>query len=128
LSWWMAPGQDFFQVHFKSYGIERAEKLVRLGPIGDPQVACSRFQQLLPMLREIFPVSEWICNERMISISTVGANPAFEEFRDLLWQGRAPSFLPQLGAVGRGRGVILYLTELALVRQFWMELQKKLKM
>lgn len=128
LSWWMNIGQDNFQIHFKSYGIERAEKLIRLGPVGDPQMAYKYFSQFYSILSELFPISEWVCSEKMISIATPKANTCFSELRDIFWQGKAPNFIPPELIKADKRSVILYFKELATIRSFWMQLQKKLKM
>lgn len=127
-SWWMEPRQDSLVVYFKSQSIDREKNLIKLGPVGDYALAHRRFAELGRVLRALFPVRDFSCDERRLVITPVDAdNENFNAIRGIFAKGHAPTELAGFGPQEFGRTLFFYLSELASVRSFWMELVPKLE-
>lgn len=131
-SWWMDVGFNRFQIYFKSHGIERSEKLIRLGPIGDASVAIKHLSSLCDYLGLIFPINEISCSDKSFAIGTSQPDSvAFLHFRDLFWQGKNNTFFnddtPHSIPISVQKTINLYFKEISAMRTFWIEIQKKLR-
>ncbi len=129
LNWWMqsAPGSTpgRLQIFFQSYQAHRKSSYMALGPMGDAHIACKRFLQALPFLRELFPVNEFSVNEHSLSVGVnIPDDPHFASFRNLFLQGKMgweeELFLP---AGKCAKTLFLYFQELALKRRFWCKVE-----
>lgn len=131
-SWWMDLGTNRFQIYFKSHGIERSEKLIRLGPIGDSAVAIKHLHRCFEILKNLFPVNEFVCNDKTFALGSSRADDIpFLSFRDLFWQGKESHPLTneiESSAVDSTKMTLkLYFREISLLRTFWITIQKKLR-
>ncbi len=131
-SWWMDVGTNRFQIYFKSHGIERSEKLIRLGPIGDAVVAIKHLNRICETLQKLFSINELVCNDKTFALGTSDTdNPHFNSFRDIFWQGKEDQSLNNEIANSipdaNGTTLMLYFREISLLRTFWIDIQKKLR-
>lgn len=134
-SWWMNVDNQNeeghllgkFEIFFRSHGINRAEKYIQLGPIGDGAVAALRLNQARTLLRSSFPISEFSCDEKSFIVSS--AKPehlGFISFRNIFLLGENHTTLENFPDNSLGRTLYYYFHELAIVRKFWIEVKSKL--
>ena len=128
-SWWMQPAAGSFQIAF-NLSLQQSDDVVKLGPLGDQQLAIKTFLALGDLLESSgLPLS--VQNEVNRIQFTETEPMLLEEFRDLF----------ELGVVGEGiiklftllsrkhedstllETTWLYLQELASVRRFWIQVQ-----
>ena len=126
-SWWMDEDDESFTVYFKSHGIERVEKLRQLGPIGDGKKARIYFNQVFKLFGLLFPVKEFSCTSKAMKISTNDPmSETFQMFRDIFLNGlnKFDREYPFTGQIFNE--FWHYLDELALFRNFWLEIENNL--
>lgn len=70
-SWWMDITPGRFEIFFKSHAINREEKFLKLGPIGDAKIAMIRLNQAHALLRSSFPLSEYSCSEKSLVVASL---------------------------------------------------------
>lgn len=128
-SWWLRPQSSGFQICFStSLGLD--ESCIKLGPLGDQQLAIKNFRQLENIISSAGLTLEVANEVGRVSFSDPGAFLS-EELKDLF----------ELGVVGEGlvglfkllasrlknhqelESAWLYLQELASVRRFWIQIQ-----
>ncbi len=127
-SWWFNESQSGFQIYFKSHGLNRAEKYLRLGPIGDSSVAIMRFKQAESLIRGFFPVNEFACTDKVFSLSTVRPNHlSYRILKDMFVNGINETSMSQFPASSLGRTLYNYFQEVAALRGFWLYLEDLLK-
>jgi len=135
-SWWMNVS-DFqnseekngrFEIFFRSHGINRADKYIQLGPIGDGSVAALRLNQARTLLRSSFPVSEFTCDEKSITVASLKPDHlGFISFKNIFLKGVNNTQLENFPDNSLGRTLYYYFHELAVVRKFWIEVKSKLR-
>jgi hypothetical protein len=134
-SWWMdvSNGQDGelkhgrFEIYFKSHGINRADKYIQLGPIGDGGVAALRMNQARTLLRSSFPVSEFSCDDKSFTVASMKPDHlSFISFKNIFLDGINNTELENFPDNSIGRTLYYYFHELAIVRKFWIEVKAKL--
>ncbi len=129
-SWWMNIDQilnDRFEIFFRSHGINRAEKYIQLGPIGDSGVASLRMNQARTLLRSSFPISEFSCDDKSFTVaSSKPDHLSFISFKNIFLEGINHTELENFPDNGIGRTLYYYFHELAVVRKFWIEVKTKL--
>ena len=126
-SWWMDVEYDRFEVFFRSHGINRMEKYIQLGPIGDQKMAALRMGQVQTLLRSSFPVSEFSSTEKGFAIGTLKPEHlGFKSFRDVFVKGENFTNFENFPDNTLGRTLYFYFHELASIRRFWIEVQSKL--
>lgn len=130
-SWWMDisadKGHGRFEIFFKSHGINRAEKYIQLGPIGDGGVAALRMNQARTLLRSSFPISEYSCDDKSFSVASMKPDHlSFISFKNIFLEGINNTELENFPDNSMGRTLYYYFQELAMVRKFWIEVKKKL--
>lgn len=126
-SWWMDIGQDRFEIFFRSHGINRAEKYIQLGPIGDQKVAELRLGQIQHLLQNTFPVSEFsITNKSFALATTKPEHLGFNSFKNIFLKGENQTDIGNFPENALGRTLYFYFQELAAIRKFWIEVQTKL--
>lgn len=126
-SWWMNVMPNGFEIFFRSHGINRADKYIQLGPIGDGGVAALRMNQARTLLRSSFPISEFSCDDKSFTVTS--AKPehlSFLSFRDIFLDGVNHTELENFPDNSVGRTLFYYFHELAIVRKFWIEVKTKL--
>lgn len=132
-SWWMninpadADGGGKFEIFFRSHGINRAEKYIQLGPIGDGAIAALRMNQARTLLRSSFPISEFSCDDKSFSLaSTKPDHSGFLSFKNIFLEGINQTVEENFPDNSMGRTLFYYFHELAVVRKFWIEVKSKL--
>ena len=126
-SWWMNVESNRFEIFFRSHGINRAEKYIQLGPIGDPGVAALRMNQARSLLRSSFPISEFSCDDKSFTVaSTKPDHSSFVSFRNIFLAGVNHTEIDNFPDNSLGRALFYYFHELAIVRKFWIEVKTKL--
>lgn len=134
-SWWMDAResqenglkQGRFEIFFKSHGINRAEKYIQLGPIGDGGVAALRMNQARTLLRSSFPISEFSCDDKSFTVASQKPDhSSFISFKNIFLDGVNNTELENFPDNSMGRTLFYYFHELAIVRKFWIEVKTKL--
>lgn len=134
-SWWMDVSQGVdgvlkhgrFEIFFKSHGINRADKYIQLGPIGDGGVAALRMNQARTLLRSSFPISEFSCDDKSFSVASMKPDhSSFISFKNIFMEGINNTELENFPDNSIGRTLYYYFHELAIVRKFWIEVKAKL--
>jgi hypothetical protein len=134
-SWWMdvTGGQDGefkhgkFEIFFKSHGINRADKYIQLGPIGDGGVAALRMNQARTLLRSSFPISEFSCDDKSFTVASMKPDHlSFISFKNIFLDGINNTELENFPDNSIGRTLYYYFHELAIVRKFWIEVKARL--
>lgn len=132
-SWWMninsddLEGEGKFEIFFRSHGINRAEKYIQLGPIGDGAIAALRMNQARTLLRSSFPISEFSCDDKSFSLaSTKPDHSGFVSFKNIFLEGINNTVEENFPDNSIGRTLYYYFHELAIVRKFWIEVKTKL--
>lgn len=126
-SWWMNVQSSGFEIFFRSHGINRAEKYIQLGPIGDGGVAALRMNQARTLLRSSFPISEFSCDDKSFTVaSTKPEHLSFISFKNIFLEGTNHTELENFPDNSVGRTLYYYFHELAIVRKFWIEVKTKL--
>jgi hypothetical protein len=129
-SWWMNLDEscsERFEIFFRSHGINRAEKYIQLGPIGDGAVAALRMNQARTLLRSSFPISEFSCDDKSFAVASLKPDHlSFISFKNIFLEGVNLTELGNFPDNGVGRTLYYYFHELAIVRKFWIEVKTKL--
>lgn len=126
-SWWMDLSENRFEIFFRSHGLNRAEKFIQLGPIGDGQTAHVRLNQASRLIRSSFPISEFYCDDRSFAVATQRPeHPGFVAFKKIFLEGINQTTLENFPENHHGRTLYYYFHELAFVRKFWIEVKSKL--
>lgn len=134
-SWWMnvndftnnSAEQGRFEIFFRSHGINRAEKYIQLGPIGDGSIAALRMNQARTLLRSSFPISEFSCDDKSFTVASLKPDHlSFISFKNIFLKGENHTELENFPDNGIGRTLFYYFHELAIVRKFWIEVKSKL--
>lgn len=130
-SWWMdvslQDGEGRFEIFFKSHSINRAEKYIQLGPIGDGAIAALRLNQARTLLRSSFPISEFVCTDRSFTITTTKPDHlSFLSFKNIFLLGENHTEEENFPDNTLGRTLYFYFHEVAVIRKFWIEVQNRL--
>lgn len=122
-SWWMQDELQSFTLSFKTVGCSEEGESIQLGPIGDRKIASLKLAEL----ERYFPLSQLNCSEKSFSLSGARSEgPYFDELRKLFLNGETPhQCLQLLGHKNKTLG--FYLSELAILRSFWIDLSDKLE-
>jgi hypothetical protein len=132
-SWWMdidqanSENMGRFEIFFKSHGINRAEKYIQLGPIGDGAIAALRMNQAHTLLRSSFPIGEFSCDGKSFTVASLKPDHlSFISFKKIFLEGINLTELENFPDNDIGRTLFYYFQELAIVRKFWIEVKTKL--
>lgn len=132
-SWWMDVTQvdseniGRFEIFFKSHGINRADKYIQLGPIGEGSIAALRMNQALVLLRSSFPIGEFSCDDKSFTVTSLKPDHlSFISFKNIFLEGVNNTELENFPDNDIGRTLFHYFQELAIVRKFWIEVKTKL--
>lgn len=133
-SWWLTKKGLSFQLSFTlSVGMD--ESPIKLGPLGDHQLALRNFQDLAQILSQAqLPVN--IQNEMNRVQFEEGDEFLLEEFRDLFELGVVNQGLSDLFKIlarqlkdhSKLETIWYYLHELAAMRRFWIQIQYDLNL
>jgi hypothetical protein len=130
-SWWMdvalREGEGRFEIFFKSHAVNRAEKYIQLGPIGDGAIASLRLNQARTLLRSSFPITEFVCTDRSLTVVTNKPDHlSFLSFKNIFLLGENHTEEENFPDNTLGRTLYFYFHEVAVIRKFWIEVQNRL--
>jgi hypothetical protein len=128
-SWWLSKKEGLFQVSF-NMAVNGAHGTVKLGPLGDQQLAGKTFLMLSQLLQDAGLEFE-IQNEQSRLQFTQGESVLMEEFQDLFEFGVVGDTITNLfkflaRKVNNNTDLETmwyYLQELSHVRRFWIQVQ-----
>lgn len=128
-SWWLTTKGKGFQISF-TLSVTNEEGTVKLGPLGDQQIALRNFQSLETIITGA-GLDLSMENEMSRVQFAQGEEVLMEELRDLFEYGVVSDSMTDLfKLLARGTNDILtlestwfYLQELAAMRRFWIQIQ-----
>jgi hypothetical protein len=125
-SWWMKHDEDSLSIYFKSFGIDRAENLVQLGPIADTAISIAHLQEISKYLDSLFPVAEIFCSPKQFTVMTKDkGSECFNAFKQLFLSGDWGETDSSLRFNSLPKTLSLFLSEVAVVRKFWLHLKQQ---
>ena len=136
--WWIKVEENALTVYFKLSKTEQIESLVKVGPLGDKQLAIKRLGQFYGYFNQMFPIDDFSCNHGSFHISTIDAkNENFKDLQKIFSRGAANHdfwvFLSQLEFNAKSdkvrqsiRVANYYLMELSVMRRFWKRIQAQI--
>jgi hypothetical protein len=127
-SWWMECGSNYFKIFYKSYGVEREQKLLKLGPIGYSSELKRSIFRFRSTLEKIFPIDEFYGDEKSmcLSICTL-SDDNFNLFKDIFIEGRNPFQKEQFDKCDEMRAFYETFTAIAEIRSFWIQIENFLE-
>ncbi|MBT3236959.1 MAG: hypothetical protein HN353_13470 [Bdellovibrionales bacterium] len=127
-SWWMQHDNNSISIYFKSFGIERVSNLVQLGPIADTALAISHLQEISKYLENLFPVAEVFCSPKQFTVATKDYSAeCFNCLKKLFLDGEWGSSAPYLRFNSLPKTPLLFLSEVAAIRRFWIHLEQQIR-
>ena len=126
--WAMSFSDTRLVVYFNSQGIGENKQLIKLGPIGDNNVAVHCFrtlQEAFSSWHSQVEVTDFYCTKKSLELSCPHKSIFFESFKNLFLKGEYPkegTFPFEI----LGRTFSYYLKEIATMRRFWIEIDRKL--
>ncbi|HLE09754.1 MAG: hypothetical protein A2504_14650 [Bdellovibrionales bacterium RIFOXYD12_FULL_39_22] len=123
ISWWLDYSERHLAIYFNSHGVDRQEKLIRLGPIGDVGKLHRLFNKNIDLLCRLFDASEFVCTEKYLSITVRrGDDCFFNPLLSIFFKGEY-SLSEDIFRLGEySPSLHSYFYELATGRKFWLEL------
>lgn len=128
-SWWMdvSESQADFQIYFQSHGIDRDSSYTKLGPLGDPMIACHRLSRAIGHLQGLISINEYSATDKAFMISSSKRScEKFSSFLKIFTVGEFPWQEELEKSSGEKQTLLLYLRELASLRRFWLGVEKEL--
>lgn len=137
-SWWVKPDKGELKVFFKLSRTEAMDSLVKLGPLGDTNIAMEKFKKLYGYFRMLFPVSDYASAHGQLTIKCEFNNdPVFKDFVKIFTHGDSGfdfwDYLRRLEMDSQGKPYLeslqqanLFLMEIANMRRFWIRIQEEL--
>lgn len=132
-SWWLEKSSQQFSVHSKMSFMK--DGVVRLGPLADAQLAPHRWSELSEVLSQL-PLKLNVNVESTRLHMDGGADEAWivEEFERVFAEGVVSNELQDIFRLLSKRGAVVstlesawfFLLEVAAVRRFWIEIEKRL--
>jgi hypothetical protein len=127
-SWWLKCSTHSMNLYFRSHGINRAQELIKLGPVGDRKIAAMRFTQLQAVLVDHLKLESFKCSDKGLSLEVKSAGlPYFQEWIDFLRRGVMPDRLLEKLSQQPQKTLYYYTRELATLRQFWLEVENQIE-
>lgn len=126
-SWWLESEKNRFTIYYKSHGLGREERFLKLGPIGDRMIHAKRMQALRPLIQGLFPIKEWVSTDKVFSVESVGDHPGLQVLKEIFTHGRWPAGHPAFTASKLGLTMFLHLQEITTMRAFWRQLDSEVK-
>ena len=128
--WWIHCNPTAFKLYFGSSPKNNLEKLIPLGPLGDPALAFFRFKKTFSMFKKLLPLSEFSIDEKHFGIATHPESPEnkekFAPILQLFLFGILSNELEQKLEEHFSTTTFLYLNEIASLRKFWLEIENQL--
>ncbi len=124
MSWWLVQGQFGFKLFFQNIYFDHPN-IMKLGPLGDSQLALKNLETSLPFFQENLQVKSWDLNKKFFSLEVAQAGSLFWALQKLFSEGVLEKSLEELRES-------LPLTqkywwkEMATIRAFWLSLESQL--
>jgi hypothetical protein len=128
-NWWLSQGPNSLTISFKNYRLDDSGDYQSIGALGDSRISALKLNQCQPLLRELFPLGHFFCNENLLGLETTATNViAFEKFKRVFLEGRDLEELFDLSHFQEKHSKsIQFLREISFVRKFWRLLESELK-
>ncbi len=123
-SWWMEDGSSSLKIYFKLHGVASSE-LYRLGPIGNVNEINKIFNDGMIVIKALFNISEFYCNEKSLGLTVDRESPYFDIIKGVFLDGLAPVGLESFFSMSVYPQMYSYLIELASIRKFWITIENK---
>jgi hypothetical protein len=124
-SWWLDTQPGKCTIYFKSHGVECAQSYLKLGPLSDINVFRRRMNQLNALLQQHSCGMSIYEDESSLNISVNGqTSPFFNAVKTLILKGELDEDGELLGILYNNITLRFYLQEVALVRRFWLHIEK----
>jgi hypothetical protein len=128
-SWWLTKKTNGFQISF-TFSVSSEDSTVKLGPIGDQQLALKSFQEMESLMNEA-GLNLNIQNEYNRVQFNDGEELLLEELKDLFEFGVMGDGMTKLfkllarriGNHSKLETLWLYFQEIAAMRRFWIQIQ-----
>lgn len=118
-SWWFGHSEDTIEIYFKSHGLDRADRFVCLGPMGDVQVAQLRFKEMAQVWSSILNADHYHIDSRSLKIKVKSQNDYFKLLLKLFMDGEFNCRIDDFSQFMHAKTSYFYFNELALLRRFW---------
>lgn len=127
-SWWLSHTPTSISISFKNYRLDDNDEYQSIGALGDSRLSATKLTQCQSLLRELFPVGHFFCNENLFGLETTNANiVAFEKFKRLFLEGRDIEELFDVKPhQEKHKASLVFLREISFVRKFWKRLESEL--
>lgn len=126
--WWFEDRGNSFAVYFTSQRreLDPGTKLMKLGPIGDGDLAQLRWNKSLSFFKSLFPVSEFSCDDRSLIVGSTNNSINFDGLKKIFSCG--DNFLDKISLEGVSitRTLYYYLQEISYARKFWIQIEGNL--
>lgn len=120
-SWWLSEEEGGFRIYFKSHGLNRAGRFIKLGPLGDRKIASRRFSELLAGLGDM-GLEDFYCDDKCFGVFVEDEmNSTYKDLYSLFKKGEGYENLS-----GENLTLSFYLRELAFLRRFWRLIEQSL--
>jgi hypothetical protein len=121
-NWWLEEdGDTRLTVYFATHPPVARKKLIKLGPLGDPQVASVRFQRLPILMPALLPLDSLECNRQMVKVSCQDpGSPLFANFKKIFLEGENYFDAALFHSRAEFKTFYYYFDEIAVVRRFWL--------
>lgn len=132
-SWWLSHNAQSMTISFKNFRIDDQNKFFPIGPMGDARLASMKLNQCQGLMRELFPVGHFFCNENLFGLETSSLGlENFDKFKRIFISGFALDelFANQLRDekfCEKYKSSLTYLRELAYTRKFWKVIESEVK-
>jgi hypothetical protein len=137
LSWWGCVNDKKLEIYFSLSRTDEMNKLIKFGPIADIAVANMKFQKFGYLFSKLMGEVSFSVSKSKIELLPSSNNETYEQVCKIFTSGEFSQKLQnifnylysklnnQSDLVGL-RSLEWFLKELASVRRFWMEVEKKL--
>lgn len=124
-SWWGDFSKNIFHIYFKSHSVDRTDRLIRIGPIGDRLIIGQRFQSLMVRLEQKLELSEFSATDKQLSVGVDEEHQLYTDLKNIFLLGE---FSFQLGEFFKNdKTTFFFLQELAVLRSFWLALERRVE-
>lgn len=124
-SWWLDTEPGKCTIYFKSHGVECAKNYLKLGPLSDINVFRRRMNQLNELLQERACGMNIFEDDNSLTISANGSQSLlFDSLKKLILKGEVKEDSELMGILFEHITLRYYLSEIAVVRTFWLEVER----
>lgn len=138
-SWWVVKEKSQLRVFFKLSRTESMDKLIKLGPLGDTELAVEMFTKLYGYFQMLFPIADYSCDHGQLNIRCEREHdPVFKALVQIFEQGDADhefwNYLRELEVQAQHKPYLeslqkanFFIMQIATMRRFWLQIQQALE-